>query len=40
MSGRVSVPYWHTTPVANAPWEPLVFGKSRSVSRFEGQNVD
>ena len=23
MSGRVSVPYWHAAPVANAPWKPL-----------------
>ena len=24
MSGRVSVPFWHATPVANAPWKPLI----------------
>ena len=24
VSGRVSVPCWHATPVANAPWKPLV----------------
>ena len=26
MSGRVSVPCWHATPVANAPWKPLIIG--------------
>ena len=24
VSGRVSVPYWYATPVANAPWTPLI----------------
>ena len=24
VSGRVSVPCWHATPVANAPWKPLI----------------
>ena len=24
VSGRVSVPCWHATPVANAPWKPLM----------------
>ena len=24
VSGRVSVPCWHATPVANAPWKPLL----------------
>ena len=26
VSGRVSVPCWHATPVANAPWKPLNIG--------------
>ena len=24
VSGRISVPCWHVTPVANAPWKPLI----------------
>ena len=24
VSGRVSVLCWHATPVANAPWKPLI----------------
>ena len=24
VSGRVSVSYWHATPLANAPWKPLI----------------
>ena len=24
VSGRVSVPCWHATPVENAPWKPLI----------------
>ena len=24
VSGRVSVPCWHATPIANAPWKPLI----------------
>ena len=24
VSGKVSVPCWHATPVANAPWKPLM----------------
>ena len=34
VSGRVSVPCLHATPVANAPWKPLVIrSRSKSVSR-------
>ena len=34
VSWRVSVPCWHATPVANAPWKPLIIGEgSSSVSR-------
>ena len=29
VSGRVSVPYWLATPVANAPWKPLGEGQAR-----------
>ena len=32
MSGRVSVPCWHVTFVANAPWKPLI-NRWSSVSR-------
>ena len=33
VSGRVTVPCWHATPVANAPWKPLViWWRSSSVS--------
>ena len=33
VSGRVSVPCWHATPVANASWKPFVIRlKSSSVS--------
>ena len=32
--GRVSVPCWHATPVANSPWKPLMIRwRSKSVSR-------
>ena len=30
MSGRVSVPCWHATPVANAPWKPLIIGEGQA----------
>ena len=30
VSGRASVPCWHATPVANAPWKPLIIRWSRS----------
>ena len=34
MSGRVSVPCWLATPVANAPWKPLIIRwRSSSVQR-------
>ena len=34
VSGRVSVPCWQATPVANAPWKPLVIlWRPNSVSR-------
>ena len=34
VSGRAGVPCWHATPVANAPWKPLIIRwKSSSVSR-------
>ena len=34
MSGRVSVPCWHATPVANAPWKPLIIGEGQA--RYKG----
>ena len=30
MSGRVSVPCWHATTVANAPWKPLIIGEGQT----------
>ena len=30
VSGRVSVPCWHATPVANAPWKPLIIGEGQA----------
>ena len=30
MSGRVSVPCWHATPIANAPWKPLIIGEGQA----------
>ena len=30
VSGRVSVPCWHVTPVANAPWKPLIIGEGQA----------
>ena len=27
MPGRVSAPCWHATPVANAPWKPVMIGE-------------
>ena len=30
MSGRVSVPCWHATPVANTPWKPLIIGEGQA----------
>ena len=35
MSGRVSVPCWHATPVANAPWTPLIIGEGQA--QYQGQ---
>ena len=37
MSGRVSVPCWHATPVANAPWKPLILGEGQA--RYEGHEI-
>ena len=30
MSGRVSVPCWYATPVANAPWKPLIIDEGET----------
>ena len=30
VSGMVSVPCWHATPVANAPWKPLIIGEGQA----------
>ena len=37
MSGRVSVPCWHATPVANAPWKPLIIGEGQA--RYQGHEI-
>ena len=37
MSGRVSVPCWHATPVANAPWIPLIIGEGQA--RYQGHEI-
>ena len=37
MSGRVSVPCWHATPVANAPWKPLIIGEGQA--RYQGHGI-
>ena len=35
VSGRVSAPFWYATPVANAPWKPLLIRqKSSSVCHW------
>ena len=37
MSGRVSVPCWYATPVANAPWKPLIIGEGQA--RYQGHEI-
>ena len=37
MSGRVSVPCWHATPVANAPWKPLIIDEGQA--RYQGHEI-
>ena len=37
VSGRVSVPCWHATPVANAPWKPLMIGEGQA--RCQGHEI-
>ena len=37
VSGRVSVPCWHATPVANAPWKPLLIGEGQA--RHQGHEI-
>ena len=37
MSGRVSVPCCHATPVANAPWKPLIIGEGQA--RYQGHEI-
>ena len=37
VSGRVSVPCWHATPVANAPWKPLIIGEGQA--RYQGHEI-
>ena len=37
VSGRVSVPCWHATPVANAPWKPLIIGEGQA--RSQGHEI-
>ena len=37
MSGRVSVPGWHATSVAKAPWKPLIIGEGQA--RYQGHEI-
>ena len=37
VSGRVSVPCWHATPVANAPWKPLIIDEGQA--RYQGHEI-
>ena len=37
VSGRVSVPCWHATPVANVPWKPLIIGEGQI--RYQGHET-
>ena len=37
VSGRVSVPCWHATPVANTPWKPLIIGDGQA--RYKGHEI-
>ena len=37
VSGRVSVPCWHATPVANTPWKPLIIGEGQA--RYKGHEI-
>ena len=37
VSGRVSVPCWHATPVANAPLKPLIIGEGQA--RYQGHDI-
>ena len=37
VSRRVSVPCWHATPVANAPWKPLIIGEGQA--RYQGHEI-
>ena len=37
MSGRVSVPCWHATPIANAIWKPVIIGEGQT--RYQGHEI-
>ena len=37
VSGRVSVPCWHATSVANAPWKPLIIGEDQA--RYQSHDI-
>ena len=37
VSGKVSFPCWHATPVASAPWKPLYFGEGQA--RYQGHEI-
>ena len=37
VSGRVNVPCWHATSVANAPWKPLIIGEGQV--RYQGHEI-
>ena len=38
VSGRVSVPCCHATPVANAPWKLLIIGEGQG--RYQRHEID
>ena len=37
VSGRVSVPCWHATSVANGPWKPLIIAEGQV--RYQGHEI-
>ena len=37
MPGRVSVPCWNATPVANAPWTSLIIGEGQA--QYKGHEI-
>ena len=37
VSGRINFPCWHATPVANAPWKPLIIDEGQV--RYQGHEI-